>query len=117
MEQQINLNFMVKLKKTPTVCFKLFKEVYSKDVMSRMQIFEWHKRFEKGCKEMEDDPKTGQPSTTRTDKNITRMEQLVQSDCRLTVQMKSDELSLNRKSQQMILEGHLILGSVTLHYL
>ena len=30
--------------------------------MSRTQIFEWHKRFEKGREEVEDDPKTGRPS-------------------------------------------------------
>ena len=79
-------------------CFKLLEEVYGEDVMSRTQIFEWHKRVEKGCKEVEDDPKTGRPFTTRTDKNITRVKQLAQSDCRSTVQIISDELSLNRES-------------------
>ena len=52
---------------------------------------------------MEDDLKTGQPSTTRTDENITRVKQLVRSDRRLTVRMISDELSLNRESVQTIL--------------
>ena len=61
MEQRINLKFLVKLRKTPTECFKL-KEVYGEDAMSRMQIFQWHKRFGKGRKKVEDDPKTGRPS-------------------------------------------------------
>ena len=52
---------------------------------------------------MENDPKTGRYSTMRTDKNITRVKQLVQSDCRLTVRMISDELCLNRESVQVIL--------------
>ena len=103
MEQQINLKFLVKLRKTTTECFKLLKEVYGEDVMLRTQIFEWYKHFEKGCKELEDDLKKGQPPTTRTDENITRVKQLVQSDHRLTVQMISDELSLNRESMQTIL--------------
>ena len=71
--------------------------------MSRTQIFKWHKCFEKGCEEVEDDPKTGQPFTTRTDENITRVKQLEQSDCMLTVQMIAHELSLNRESVQTIL--------------
>ena len=54
-------------------CFKLLKEVYGEDVMLRTQIFKWHKHFEKGCKEVEDDPKMGQPSTMSTDENITRV--------------------------------------------
>ena len=44
----------------------------------------------------------GQPST-RTDENITRVKHLVRSDCRLTVRMISDELSLNKESVQTIL--------------
>ena len=69
-----------------TECFKLLLEVYGEDVMSRTQIFEWHTRFVKGREEMEDDPKTGRPSTTRTDENITRVNQLVQNERRLTNQ-------------------------------
>ena len=71
--------------------------------MSRTQIFKWHKRFEKGREEVEDDPKTGRPSRTRTDENITREKQLVQSDHKLTARMISDELSLNRESVRTIL--------------
>ena len=37
------------------------------------------------------------------DENIAKVKLLVQSDHRLTVQMISDELSLNRKSVQKIL--------------
>ena len=51
--------FLVKLRKTSTECFKLLKEVYGEDVMSRTQIFKWHKRFENACEEVENDPKKG----------------------------------------------------------
>ena len=102
MEQQINLKFFAKLSKTPTECFKLLKEVYGKDVMSKTQIFEWHKL----------DLKMGRPSTTRTDQNITRVKQLVQSDCRLTVRIISDKLSLNRESVQTILLHDLEMQKV-----
>ena len=57
----------------------------------------------KAARKVEDDPKMGRPSTTRTDENITRVKQLVRSDRRLTVGMISDELSLNRESVQTIL--------------
>ena len=78
--------FLVKLRKTPTECFKLLKEVYGEDVMSRTQIFEWHKRFEKGRKEVEDDLKTGRPS------NIVRTDSLFRlssSDIIRTVNLRS----------------------------
>ena len=59
MEQQINLKFLVKLRKSPTECFKLLTEVYYEDVMSRPRVFEWHKRFKSGREEVEDDPRSG----------------------------------------------------------
>ena len=65
--------------------------------MPRTQIFEWHKCFVKGHEEVEHDPTMGQPSM-RTDVNIPRVNQLVRSDCRLTIQMISEELSLNMES-------------------
>ena len=68
MEQRINLKFLVKLRKTPNECFKLFKKFYGKDMMSRTQILESHKRFEKGSEALENDLKTGRLSKiVRTD--------------------------------------------------
>ena len=55
-EERINLKFLVKLRKSPTECFTLLKEVYGKDVMSRPRVFKWHKRFKSGREEVEDDP-------------------------------------------------------------
>ena len=82
MEQRMNLKFLVKLRKIPTECFKLLKEVYVEDMMSRTQIFEWHKYFEKGHEE--EDGMTfnnkfdiQQPFKTKTDENITKVKQLV----------------------------------------
>ena len=101
MEQRINLKFLVKLGKNE--CFKLLKEVYGKDVMSRPRVFEWHKRFKSGCEEVENDPKSGRPSTTKADENIRRVKQLVRSDRRFRVCMIADELALNRESVRTIL--------------
>ena len=46
----------MKIRKSPTECFKVRKEVYGKDVMSRPRVFEWHKRFKSGREELEDNP-------------------------------------------------------------
>ena len=46
---------------------------------------------------MEDDLRSGRPSTSRTDENVERMRQKVRSDRRLTVRMIADELGMNSK--------------------
>ena len=103
-EQRFNLKFLVKLNMTPTKCFKLLKEIYGEDVMLRTQIFECHKRFVKGREEVEDDPTTGRPSTTRTDENITRVNKLVRSDRRLIVRMISEDLGMQKVYPKMVPE-------------
>ena len=110
MEQQISLKFLVKLGKNPNECFKLPKEVYGKDVMSRPRVFQWHKRS--GREEIENDPKSGRPSTTKADENIMRVKQLMRSDRRLTIWMIADELSLNRESVWTILLHALMMWKV-----
>ena len=62
--------------------------------MSRTHLFEWHRRFKEGREEVEDDHRSGRPSTTRTDENVERVRQKVGSDYRLTVRM-IDELDMD----------------------
>ena len=39
-EQRINVKFLVKLKKIPTECYKLLKEAYGENSLSRARVFE-----------------------------------------------------------------------------
>ena len=63
--------------------------------MSRTRLFEWHRRFKKGREEVEDDHRSGRPSTNRTDENVERVRQKVRNDRRLTVGMVAHELGMN----------------------
>ena len=44
---------------------------------------------------MEDEPRAGRPSTSKTDDDVERVRSLVRSDLRLTLRMISSELKLN----------------------
>ena len=84
-EQQINLKFLVRLGKTLTETFKLLQEVYKDATMSRTRIFAWNKRFKEGREDVEDDPRSGRPTTSRTNKNVERVRKKVRSDRRLAL--------------------------------
>ena len=101
-EQQINPKFLVRLEKTPTEALKLLQEVYGDDTMSRTRPFERHRRFKEEREKVEDDHKSGRPSTSRTVENVDGVRQKVWSDHRLTVGMIADELGMN--SERIIIE-------------
>ena len=94
-EQRINVKFLVRLGKTPTEALELLQEVYGDDAMSKTPLFEWHRRFKEGREEVENNHRSGRPSTSRTDENVERVRQKVRSDRRLTVRIIADELGMN----------------------
>ena len=95
LEQRINLKFFVRLGKTPSEALKVLQEFYGDDTMSRTRFFEWCRRFKEEREEVEDDHRSGRPSTSRRDENVERVRQKVRSDRRLTVRMITDELGMN----------------------
>jgi len=38
--------------------------------MKKLSVFEWHRQFTEGRKDVQDDPRSGQPKTQRTDANV-----------------------------------------------
>ena len=106
-KQRINLKFLVRLGKIPTEALNLLQEVYGDNMMSRTCLFEWHRRFKEGREEMEDDHRSGRRSTSRTDENVERVRQKVQSDRRLTVRMIADELGMNSERAWRIITEDL----------
>ena len=94
-EQRTNLKFLVRLGKTPTEALGLLQQVYGNGAMSKCWVFEWHKKFKEGREDVEDDPRSGRQSTSKSEENVERMRQKVRSDRRSTVRMIANELSMN----------------------
>ena len=95
-EQRTNLTFVVWIGKTPSEALRLLQEVYGDEMMSRSRVFEWHKRFKEVREDVEDNPRSGRPSTSRTEANVERVKHLVRGDRRLTVRLIASELGMNR---------------------
>ena len=116
MKQCINFKFLVKLGKGPTDCLKLLHKAYGKAMMSHAHLFEWHKHSTSGCEDMEDgpriNPKSGWPSTTKTADNISKVNELVRSNRRLTVYMMAEELNINHELVSNILLEELHMHKV-----
>jgi len=53
--------------------------------MSRVRCFEWHARFRRGRTSLEDDERSGRPSTSSTPKNVETIRRLVHEDRQRTI--------------------------------
>ena len=69
-------------------------------------------RFKEGREEVENDPWSGRPSTSRTMDNIERVKQMVNADRRLTVRMIAEELSINKDTFWSIITENLKMCKV-----
>ncbi|GFS79447.1 histone-lysine N-methyltransferase SETMAR, partial [Nephila pilipes] len=63
--------------------------------MSRSRVFEWFARFRDGREATDDDERCGRPRSSRTDENVERVQALVRSDRRMTIEMIAESLNMS----------------------
>ena len=86
-EQRCAIKICVKLGETGIETFNKLKQAYGEHALLRSQVFKWFKAFSEGCESIEDEPRSGRPSTSKTDNNVEIVGALVRSDRRLTLGM------------------------------
>ncbi|XP_070382677.1 protein GVQW3-like [Dermacentor albipictus] len=70
------------------------KEAHGDATKGRSGFLEWHKLFREGRERVEDDDRLGCPSTSKTNKNVSRLKNLMNSDRRMSITMIVDDLSI-----------------------
>jgi hypothetical protein len=80
--------------------------------MKKSNVFEWHRRFKEGQEDVQNDPRSGQPKTKRTDANVERVQTLVHPDQRLGVRIIA-ELNMNRETVRQIVKEDLGLRKIS----
>ena len=111
-EQSCAIKFCVKLGESATVTYEKLQWTNGEHSLSRAQVFRWHKSFLEGREQVEDEPRAGRPSTSKTDDNVERVRSLVRLDRRLTLRMISSEINLNRFTVHQILTQDLYMRKV-----
>lgn len=104
-EQRIVMKFHYKLGRTATETYKLLKEVYGDECLSRARVFEWFKRFQAGREDVEDDSRPGRPSTSKTGDNIERVGALSRSDRRLSIRAIAETVGIDKECVRQILRN------------
>jgi len=85
LEQKANFKFCVKLGKSGAETFEMIRHVYGNEAIGHARCFEWHACFTRGRTSLEDDERSGRPSTSSTPKNVETIQRLVYEDRRRTI--------------------------------
>lgn len=97
-EQQINIKFLVKFKKSATERFQVLTEAYGDETLSRARVFEWHKRSSGGRDSVEDDERAGCPKSAITNQNIAKVRDAIRGDQILSVRAMAELVNLDREA-------------------
>jgi len=111
-EQRVIIKFLTKLRKSATETYNLLTEVYGDQYLSRTQVFEWFKKFKEGREYAEDDPKSGRPSTAKTQENVEKVARVVRGDRRMSIRAISELTNINKESVRQILHDYLGMKKV-----
>ncbi|UYV78576.1 hypothetical protein LAZ67_16002050 [Cordylochernes scorpioides] len=95
LEQRYAIKFCVRLGKNATETFQVLQKAFKNDCISRSQSGKWHKAFKEGRKEVADEPRSGRPTTARTDENVDRVLEVLRNDRRLSIQQIADTLHMS----------------------
>ena len=111
------MKFCFKTGKTASETYELLKTAFGDKCLSRSNVFIRLNRFKNGRESVEDEPRSGRPSTSKTDDNVVKVRNLVRSDRRLTIREMSDELNLSFYAVQSILTEDLNMRRVSAKFI
>ena len=83
LEQRYSIKFCVKLGNSATETLEMIEKAYGNQALSRAQVFRWHKTFREGREGVEDEQRSGRPSTAHTSDNTEKVRAVLNSDRRL----------------------------------
>ena len=75
--------------------------------LSRAKVFQWHALFKTGRTSVDDDERTGRPTSCATPESIARIQELIRQDRRLTIRDIAEEVEVGYRTCQWVLTEEL----------
>jgi transposase len=76
LEQRIAIKFCFKLGKNTTETVQMLKTAYGDQALSKSQVCRWFKLLKEGREDVQDEARSGRPSTTKTDVNVDKLSEV-----------------------------------------
>jgi len=103
LEERVCVKFCFKLGKTATETWKMLQQAFGDKCMSRTQCFEWYSHFKTGRPSIDEDLRSGRPSTSTDEVHIDAVRDLILQNRRLTIREIAEDVGISFGSCQAIL--------------
>lgn len=98
LEQRYAIKFCFRLGKSPSETFAMLQQVFGPECLSYSQVKKWNKAFREGREEVTDEPRSGRPSSARTDVNVQRVREVLNTGRRLSHHQVAEALKRLKRS-------------------
>jgi len=79
-EQRVCIKFCFILGKTAVETVTMLREAFKEEALSQARVYKWFSQFKHGETSLEDQPRSGRPSTSRTKENIKKIRDAIMFD-------------------------------------
>ena len=73
-------------------------QVYGDNAMKKAAVYKLVQRFSEGRESVTDEGRSGRPATSRTERNIAKVRQIVRENRRLTVRNIAQQVNIDRET-------------------
>ena len=112
MEQRSCIKFCVKNAINGTQTFEMLKKAFGDETLSRATVFNWHRLFKENRELVEDDYRSGRPTTSNNDENVQKIKDAVLGNRHMTIRELSEHSGISQGSVKSILSNVLGLKRV-----
>lgn len=106
-EQRICIKFCLRNNIKASETLNMLRKAFGDKSMAKSQVFKWHKMFKEGRERVENEPRSGRPSTSTDEGHIKEIKDIVLKNSRITVRQLVDITGISNGSVLTILHEHL----------
>lgn len=99
MDQRICIKFWIKNEIECSRVYEILTKIYGESAMNKTKVYEWYKRFQEGREGVEDNDRSGRPSTSATVENVEKVKEMVMNDRRIRIREVADEVGISISSR------------------